>query len=169
MRTLLALAFALAAGGAQAADCAPATLHLLRHAEKAAVADDPDPPLSPAGQARAAALVTWAEGRPIDAIYATQLRRTQQTAAPLAAARDLELRVLPAADDARLLARLRGAHCGQHVLVVGHSNTVPALAQAFGAQAFAIAEHEFGTVFTLRPPAGAVERTLFGAAPAGTP
>ena len=73
--------------------------------------------------------LAWAEGRPIDAVYATHLRRTQLTAAPLAAARDLDLRVLPAGDTARLLARLRAAHCGGEVLVVGHSNTVPELAQ----------------------------------------
>ena len=163
MRTVLALALLLAAGAARAGDCAPAALHLLRHAEKAAPGDDPDPPLSEAGTARAQALVSWADGRKIDAIYATHLRRTQQTALPLAAARDLELRVLPAGDDARLLARLRGAHCGQHVVVVGHSNTVPALAQAFGAPAFAIAEHEFGTVYTLQPPAVELQRGTFGA------
>ena len=167
MKPALALLLLLPlAGAARAGDCAPATLHLLRHAEKAATPNDADPELSAAGRERAEALVAWAEGRKIDAIYATHLRRTQQTAAPLAAARDLDLRVLPAGDSARLLARLRGAHCGGHVLVVGHSNTVPELAQAFGAEPFAIQDHEFGAVYTLQPPATALQRGRFGAAAA---
>jgi phosphohistidine phosphatase SixA len=166
MRTALALLLLALAGAARAGDCAPAALHLLRHAEKAATPGDADPELSAAGRQRAAALVHWAQERPIDAIYATHLRRTQQTAAPLAAARDLELRVLPAGDTPRLLARLRGAHCGGHVLVVGHSNTVPELAQAFGAAPFAIDEGQYGTVYTLQPPATAVAQTAFGAAAA---
>ena len=162
MKPVLLLALLLAPVAAGAADCAPAVLHLVRHAEKAEVPGDKDPALSPAGERRAQALAAWAEGRPIDAVYATHLRRTQLTAAPLAAARDLDLRVLPAGDTARLLARLRAAHCGGAVLIVGHSNTVPELAQAFGAASFEIGETEYGRVYTLRPPAVELHRETFG-------
>lgn len=162
MRSLL-LALLLAPVAVAAADCAPAALHLVRHAEKSEAPGEADPLLSAAGERRALALAAWAEGRAIDVVYATHLRRTQQTAAPLAAALDLELRVLPAADTARLLARLRGAHCGRRVLVVGHSNTVPALAQAFGAAPFEIGEADYGWVYTLRPPAAELQAEHFGA------
>ena len=168
MRSLL-LALLLAPVAATAADCAPAVLHLVRHAEKAETPGDKDPLLSAAGERRAQALVAWAEGRPIDAVYATHLRRTQATAAPLAAARDLDLRVLPAGDTARLLARLRSAHCGGQVLVVGHSNTVPELAQAFGAAPFEIGEGEYGRVYTLHPPAAELQREHFGEPPPPVP
>jgi 2,3-bisphosphoglycerate-dependent phosphoglycerate mutase len=163
------LAALLVPAAAGAADCAPAVLHLVRHAEKAEAPGENDPLLSAAGERRALALAAWAEGRPIDAVYATHLRRTQLTAAPLAAARDLELRVLPAGDTARLLARLRSAHCGEQVVVVGHSNTVPEVAQAFGAAPFEIGETEYGRIYTLRPPAVQLQRETFGEDPSSTP
>ena len=80
-----------------------------------------------------------------------------------------ELRVLPAGDTARLLARLRRAHCGEQVLVVGHSNTVPEVAQAFGGAPFEIGETEYGRIYTLRPPAAQLQRETFGQAPASAP
>lgn len=169
MRPALLLALLLAPVAATAADCAPAVLHLVRHAEKAEAPGDKDPVLSAAGERRAQALAVWAEGRPIDAVYATHLRRTQLTAAPLAAARDLDLRVLPAGDTARLLARLRRAHCGGQVLVVGHSNTVPELAQAFGAAPFEIGETEYGRIYTLRPPVAELHSEHFGEPTAPAP
>lgn len=160
LATVLLLACSAAAGAADV--CPPAAVHLVRHAEKAASGADPDVTLSDAGQRRAQALVSWFEGRPLHAIYATHLRRTQHTAAPLAAARDLDLRVLAAGDSERLQQRLASHHCGEHVLVVGHSNTVPAIAAALGAEDFAIGEDDYGDVFTVTPPARAVQRGRFG-------
>lgn len=169
MRPALLLAWLLAPAAMAAGDCAPAVLHLVRHAEKAETPGDKDPVLSVAGERRAQALAAWAQGKPIDAVYTTHLRRTQLTAAPLAAARDLDLRVLPAGDTPRLLARLRGAHCGAQVLVVGHSNTVPELAQAFGAAPFEIGEAEYGRVYTLQPPAAELQSEHFGEPTAPAP
>lgn len=148
--------------------CAATTMHLMRHAEKAAVAD-PDPELSDVGQRRAAGLVAWFDGKPLAAIYSTHLRRTQQTALPLARARDLDLRVLPAAETARLLQRLRRRHCGEHVLVVGHSNTVPEIAVALGAAPFVIEDSEYGWVYTWRGGVAQVARERYGEAAAIVP
>lgn len=69
-------------------------VHLVRHGESAAA--DPerpfplvdgrgDPELSPTGREQADALARRMRGRAVDAIYVTQLRRTAETAAPLAA------------------------------------------------------------------------------------
>lgn len=137
---------ALASPAGATSVCEPGALYLVRHAEKVADNKDPDVELSEQGKATAQALAAFFRERGLDAIYATHLRRTQQTAMPVAAARDLDLRVLPAAETDRLVARLRAA-CGAKTLVVGHSNTVPAIAQAFGAQPFEIGETEFGTVW----------------------
>jgi phosphohistidine phosphatase SixA len=66
----------------------------------------------------------------ITAIYVTEYKRTQQTAAPLAAA----IRVTPIvikADDATGLAAAIKATKG-NPLVIGHSNTVPAAIKALG-------------------------------------
>lgn len=159
-------AFVLVLGGTApavaAGSCAPATAYLVRHAEKAPDGGDPDVRLSDAGQARAQALVAWFEGKPVDAVYATHLRRTQHTAMPLAVARDLELRVLPAGDSARLVSRLHRDHCGGHVVVVGHSNTLPEIAAGLGGEAFAIDETEFGWVYALQPPTPTIRRERFG-------
>jgi len=151
-----ALLLAAALPAAATSVCEPAALHLVRHAEKAAGAD-PDVELSDAGRTTAQALATYFATRPLDAVYATHLRRTQQTAMPAATARGLELRVLPAADTDRLVAALKQT-CGQHVLVVGHSNTVPAIAAAFGHEPFEIGESDFGTVWTYSAAAWAAER-----------
>lgn len=140
--------------------CAPAAVHLMRHAEKVAVAD-PDPDLSDLGQRSAAGLVAWFDGKPLAAIYSTHLRRTEQTALPLASARDLDLRVLPASDTVRLLERLRSRHCDEHVLVVGHSNTVPEIAVALGAEPFAIDDSEFGWIYTWRNGVAKIARARY--------
>lgn len=143
---LLASLLALASSAGAAPACEPGALYVVRHAEKAAAGADPDVELSEQGRATASALVAWFNTHPVDRVYATHLRRTQQTAMPVAAANQLDLRVLPAADTARLIEHVQHA-CGENVLVVGHSNTVPEIAAAFGAAPFAIAEDEFGTVW----------------------
>jgi probable phosphoglycerate mutase len=50
-----------------------------------------DPPLSETGRRQAERLAAWLAGERIDAIYASPMRRARETAAPLAAARGLEL------------------------------------------------------------------------------
>ena len=75
---------------------------------------------------------------PIAAVYATHFRRTQLTAWPVAKARGLTITVRPAGEPADSFADvLRTRHAGQHVMVVGHSNTLPALARALGAKGIA--------------------------------
>jgi phosphohistidine phosphatase SixA len=166
IRVLVGALLALTLAGTAHAACPAAAVHLLRHAEKAGGSEDPDPGLSDRGRERAAALVQWFEDHAVDAVYATHLRRTQHTALPLALARDLDLRVLPAGATPQLIARLRERHCGEQVVVVGHSNTVPEIAAAFGAEAFAIAEDEYGWIYRVVPASGALRRDRFGAAPA---
>lgn len=55
--------------------------------------DEPGAGLTDLGRAQAAALPDVLEGELIDVLYASTLVRTQQTAAPLAASRGLEIRV----------------------------------------------------------------------------
>lgn len=137
---LLAGLLALLPSAARAGDAT--VVVIVRHAEKAT--DDPrDPSLSEAGQARAEALARTLAGAGLDAAYATEFRRTQQTAAPSARAAGLALQVRPAAGSdpaaygAALRDEVRALPAGSTVLVVGHSNTVPALVQAFAGQAAA--------------------------------
>lgn len=158
MRLALAIAWlALAQAASATQPCGADAVYLVRHAEKAADGSD-DPPLSEAGQRSAQALADWFEGKALDAVYATHLRRTQQTALPLATQRDLDLRVLAAGDTARLVKRLRRKHCGESVLVVGHSNTVPQVAMALWGAEFTIPEQAYGVIYRITPD-GAVSQT----------
>lgn len=130
------LAFAPAIAPAQSAST---TVIIVRHAE--AVPDaGRDPALSDAGSARAKALAASLAGADVAAVYATQYQRTRLTGEPAAAAAGLTVTVLPieAATDAyasALAARVHTMHAGRTVVIVGHSNTVPALVQAFSGAA----------------------------------
>ena len=149
---LLACAFALA-GCATTSDASSAdalTFIVVRHAEKAT--DDPrDPALDAAGQARAAALATRLQARDIVAAYATDLRRTVQTAQPTAQAHAIEVTRYDAATPAaRFAARLRQQHASGTVLVVGHSNTVPGIVSALCQCAVAaIDDSDYGNLYEI--------------------
>lgn len=143
MRFLLLLALLCASFSAPGADT---VVVVVRHAEKAA--DDPrDPSLSAAGHARAEALAKVLSNTPLAAAYATGYRRTQQTAQPSAKANGVDVQIIAAgqeADGATLRDRIRREHAGRTVLVVGHSNTVPAIVGALSGMATAaMAEDEF--------------------------
>lgn len=121
----------LLAGCSHLADAlAPATFVIVRHAEKAN--DDPrDPSLAAEGQARAVRLADSLRDEPLAAVYATGYRRTQQTAQPSAEAHALVVTTYDAAQPvAEFVQQLRRTHASGTVLVVGHSNTAPAIAAA---------------------------------------
>lgn len=128
-----------------------ATFVLVRHAEKAD--DDPrDPALAPAGIRRAERLGASLHRAPLVATYATPYRRTRATATPTARRHALPVLTYdPARPAAEFAAVLRAAHTAGTVLVVGHSNSVPALAQALCHCSIApMAETEYGRKITLR-------------------
>ena len=120
-----------------AAQAGPQTVILVRHAEKASEPAG-DPGLSAAGQARAQALAAALADAGVDTVLTTQFQRTRATAAPLLVARGLTPTVVEAAGDtaahvAAVADAVRGA--SGTVLVVGHSNTVPAIVAALGGPA----------------------------------
>ena len=99
------------------------TIFLVRHAEKVSAA--PDALLSPAGEKRAECLARTLKDSGIAQIYVSQVKRTQQTAAPLAKA----LKITPTVSEARDTTTLaRNLLYGKgNILVVGHSDTLPVL------------------------------------------
>ena len=150
LNTLITVAALLLTTAGQVA--AQSTIFVVRHAERADAAASggsmtaADPDLSAAGQARAEALATVLKDARITAIYATEFKRTQQTAAPLARALGLTVTVVPAKDSAGLLARLK-ASTG-NALVVGHSNTVGEIVQGLGvAGPVTVGDAEFDNLF----------------------
>jgi broad specificity phosphatase PhoE len=125
------------------------TIIVVRHAEQT----DPeaaDPLLNEAGAGRAKALAAALENSGVQAIYVTQYTRTKETAAPAAALLHVPVIEVPVdraklAEHAPQLARrLLSEHPGGIVLVVGHSNTVPAIVEALaGLKIRAIERGEF--------------------------
>jgi phosphohistidine phosphatase SixA len=141
---------------------------LVRHAERAdggagaaGMMDKPaDPLLSPAGEARAAKLAAMLADAGITAIYSTEFRRTQDTAKPLAAKIGVSVTTVPAGDLAALTAKISGDPKGI-ALVVGHSNTVPAVIKALGGTAPAIADSEYDNLFIFVPATRTLTRIRF--------
>lgn len=136
-------------GSGERAAVASTTVYVVRHAEKGA-GDDPD--LSPGGKLRALALPSALELESLAAIYSTATKRTQQTAAPVAALTGVEVTRMPPTDYEGLLKRVR-SHAGRAVLVVGHSNTVPAMLSALGVRdQVSLDEDDYGDLFVVTVP-----------------
>ena len=145
---------------------APTIVLVLRHAETAPDGTR-DPSLSEAGRQRAAALVEAARGAGVTAVYTSQLRRTRETAAALADTLGLPVRVAaidgPTLDayPGRLAAMILEKHRGEAVVVVNHSNTVPAIVAALGGgPAPPIAEDDYANLYVVVIPAEGRVRTV---------
>ncbi|MCB0488646.1 MAG: phosphoglycerate mutase family protein [Cyclobacteriaceae bacterium] len=105
------------------------TLILVRHAERQEDGSK-DPGISSAGEERAAALAQLLGAADIDAIYSTAFKRTRNTVQPLAAKKGLTLmdyNPMSGEDLDNILSK----HKGKTVVVCGHSNTTPQVANYF--------------------------------------
>ena len=136
---------------------ATTTIIFVRHAEKATEPAD-DPGLSEAGQRRVAELARQLVDADvvagIDAVYATNYNRTQETARPIADALDLPINTYDASDTETVLATILKEHKGKIILVVGHSNTVPMLIANLGASKKVppIHESEYDNIYIISIP-----------------
>lgn len=128
---LILVALAMTTTAACATSSAMTQVLIVRHAEKAPEGGR-DPELSDLGRARAAALARVLRDAAVDAVYATQFKRTQLTVRPFADARRLKVDVVDAGAIDALVADIRARHRGRRVLVVAHSNTVPEIVAALG-------------------------------------
>jgi broad specificity phosphatase PhoE len=145
---------------------------LVRHAEKAALPVD-NPPLTPEGEARAKALAAIARDAGVNAILTTQYARTRETAKPAADALHIKPEVVTAGGASaaqhvqEVTRKILTDHRGQVVLVVEHSNTIPAIIAALGApEPVAICDSQYDLVYTVTIPAGTaatVARSHYGA------
>lgn len=110
------------------------TVILVRHAEK--VDESADPELSETGSARASELMRVLADASVDAILVSPLRRTRDTAMPLAEAIGVMPRVVKqgATGNEEVLAGVRATPDGSTVLIVGHSNTLGPIMEGLGAE-----------------------------------
>lgn len=130
------------------------TVVLLRHAEKQTVGNDPE--LTEAGLARAASIASGYCQAGVRLVIATEYRRTQATAEPCAKQAGQPVQVLPLNKDLNAYAdalkqKILAEAAGGKVLVIGHSNTVPAIIQAWTGQAITpISDSEYDRWFELQ-------------------
>lgn len=101
------------------------TIILIRHAEKQA--EQKDPALSAAGKKRAASLPAQFKDYRPELFYSTDTRRTRQTIEDWAKARGKEINLYDAMKQDELARKLLQMQ-NTTVVVVGHSNTIPQLA-----------------------------------------
>ena len=130
----------------------PTTIYLARHAEKASgpSANPSDPPLSPAGEARAQDLAHVLADEGIEAIFVTNFQRTQQTAASLAATAGITPIIYDAGSPDQAVDAILADHLGQRILVIGHSNTLDDLAAGLGAAGVPeLGEQSFDRLFVI--------------------
>lgn len=146
------------------------TIVLVRHAEAMAGAGR-DPALSEAGAARAEALAAALVDLQVRAVFTTQYQRTVLTGRPTAEAANAPLIEVPVSGGiepyaADLVRRVHAEHAGGAVVIVGHSNTVPALVKAFsGIDPGEIRHDEYDRLFvvtTNTPGWGRVVRARYG-------
>lgn len=174
MRLLRSLVVAAALALPAAAGAQATTVILVRHAEKAVAAPgDNDPLLSEAGIARARALRDALADAGVQAVIVTPFKRTRLTATPAMEQRGLQPQVVATtpthvADVAKAVRE----HKGKTVLVVGHSNTIPAIVGALGGPKLPdLCDAQYAQLFTLVIPetgAPALVRSQYGAADAPT-
>ncbi len=136
---------------AQAQD-GPSLVVLVRHAEKAAQPAD-DPSLTDAGRERAAALAMAVAHAPPSAMVVSSRKRTAETGVPIATTFGITPTVVSldggaAAHIAAVAAAVRSQR--GVVLVIGHSNTIPAVITALGGPALPdICDASYNLLFTL--------------------
>jgi broad specificity phosphatase PhoE len=133
----------------------PATVILVRHAERAATPAN-DPELTPAGGQRARDLLAALAGAQVTSVVTTHLQRTTLTARPVLDAIGKAPIVIPArgpsaAHIEAVVAAVRSRPAGEVVLVVGHSNTVPGILAALGGPRLPdLCDSQYASLFVLQ-------------------
>ncbi len=170
----LALAGVLAGVSAiahtQATPTGDKLVFIVRHAEKAS-ATEADPSLSEEGKARAAALAGALSDARVSAIIVTPRRRTTETAANVASATKVMPIIVPfgasTPEHAASVATAVRSSDAVAVLVVGHSNTVPAIIAALGGPRMPdLCDAAYANLYIVRLPANGAStlvRAQFGA------
>lgn len=123
----------------------PRILIFVRHAEREPIGSDPV--LTEAGRERARQLVRMLRDAGVTDIFTSTYRRTQETAEPLAAALQLVPKVVADDPDEARTQLLGSGNC---IVVIGHTDTIPALiAKIGGPTQLTIGDDEFDRFFAL--------------------
>jgi len=124
---------------------------LVRHAEKESQSMTSDVPLSAIGRARAQCLAHTLRSSHVTGVIVSDLQRTRQTTEPLLAANHLTPMVIPARDTQRAVQEARKLAAGGNVLIVGHSDTLPAMLSLLGFPGIKIPDDAYDEMFIVVP------------------
>jgi broad specificity phosphatase PhoE len=127
MKNFIFLLSSLLILGACTAQNSPKTVYIVRHAEKQLEGKDPE--LAYVGGVRAKKLAQILEKESIKRVFSTDFTRTRNTAQPTAAEAGVTIEYYDPKNQEAFVADLRSSE--GNILVVGHSNTVSQLANAF--------------------------------------
>lgn len=150
----------------------PSMVILVRHAERD-TAPPRDPALTAAGALRAQALAEALAGTRVTSVITTQFQRTRLTAQPIAAANGITPIIVSAggptsAHVEAVAAAVRARPADAVVLVVGHSNTIPAIVGALGGPKLSdLCDTQYSMLYILEFPRAGTPRfiqTKYGAA-----
>jgi 2,3-bisphosphoglycerate-dependent phosphoglycerate mutase len=135
------------------------TIILVRHAEKADSTSQ-DPELSDAGKQRADRLAKIVRKYKPGAIYSTDFKRTRDTVSPISAHRKLKIEVYDPKNPAPLVDTIMKSKT-KRFLIVGHSNTIPGLANLLGEKEVFknLDDSEYGVIWIVRIKDGKVRKT----------
>ena len=161
-RVMIAIALAAIVLFTPAVSLAQKLVFVVRHAERAdtGMQAQTDPPLSAAGESRAQKLAAMLADAGVKDVFATEFKRTQDTAKPLAMKTGVAVEQVGSKDTTLLIAKIK-SHPNDVVLVVGHSNTLPAILKALVGVDMAIADNEYDNLFVVVPATGTVTRIRY--------
>ena len=124
------------------------TVILVRHAEKKIEPNNQDPELTPEGLERAQEVARMFGDAGINAVYATQFKRTQQTVKPLSERTGVPVTLVEASQTNDLLRRLQTTERGKTIFIAGHNNTVPAIVSELSGENYpVIPESEYDNLY----------------------
>lgn len=137
------------------------TIVLVRHVEKdiSATADKTDPELSQAGRDRALLMVKAVGKYKPDAIYSTNFKRSRESVKPLAEKRKKDIQIYDASNQQKLVDEVMASKFKKFV-IVGHSNTTPALANLFTKKEVfkQVPDTEYSVIWVIRMKNGVLEK-----------
>jgi len=124
------------------------TVILVRHAEKKIEPNNQDPDLTPEGVERAQEIARMFGDAGVNAIYATQFKRTQQTVKPLSERTGVAVTLVNASQTNDLLRQIQTTDRGKTIFVAGHNNTVPAIVSELSGETYpVIPESEYDNLY----------------------
>ena len=147
------------------------TFYIVRHAEKVDNSDNPS--LSRPGKERSFTLKNLLKNKGIDNIFVSNFLRTQQTAGYLARSLHITPKKYQNTDEGNeILVRKLVSFTGNHsILIVGHTNNIPAIIDSLmgSQQHIVIAENDFDNMYIITIKNGAPTRRKLKVTSYGNP